>query len=234
MGRDRDVLLANLAEIRSRIERACARAGRDPASVRLVAAAKTVEPEAIAWVRDAGVIDVGENYVGELRAKRAALADIRWHFIGTLQRGTAHRVAELADVVETVVPGSAARRLSRRAEERERDLEVLIEVDLTGERTGVPPEAVPEAADEIAAMPGLELVGLMTLPPLPERPEDSRPHLRALARLLRSIADRHPTAQELSMGMSLDYEVAIEEGATMVRIGTALFGARPPLDPGRT
>jgi len=234
MGRDRDTVLANLAEIRARLERACERAGRDPASVRLVAAAKTVEAQAIAWVRDAGVRDVGENYVSELRAKRDVLDGVVWHFIGTLQRGSAHHVAELADVVETAVPGHAIARLARRAVEAGRTVPVLIEVDFTGERTGVAPETVVEAADEIAATPGVALAGLMTLPPLPETAEDSRPYFRRLRRLSERVAERHPKARELSMGMSIDYEVAVEEGATMVRIGTALFGARPPLDQGRT
>ncbi|HET7237287.1 MAG TPA: YggS family pyridoxal phosphate-dependent enzyme [Actinomycetota bacterium] len=232
--RDRDLVLANLAQLRARIERACERSGRDPASVRLVAAAKTVEAEVIGWVRDAGVREVGENYVSELRAKREALPGVHWHFIGTLQRGSAHHVAELADVVETVVPGSAARRLSRRAADLGRTLPVLIEVDLTGQRTGIAPDRVLEGAEEIVAMPGLALEGLMTLPAIPSVAEDSRPSFRRLRDLLGELAERHPQARELSMGMSLDYEVAVEEGATMVRIGTALFGARPPLDHGRT
>jgi pyridoxal phosphate enzyme (YggS family) len=234
MTRERDLVLANLTGIREGIARACERSGRDPASVRLVAAAKAVEPEAIAWVRDAGVGDVGENYVAELRTKRRALTGVRWHFIGMLQRGSAHHVAELADVVETVVPGNAARRLARRVEERGRILPVLMEVDLTGERTGVAPERVVEAAQEIDATPGLALEGLMTLPPIPADAEDSRPSFQQLRELLGEVAQRHPQARELSMGMSLDYKVAVEEGATMVRIGTALFGARPPLDQGRT
>jgi uncharacterized pyridoxal phosphate-containing UPF0001 family protein len=143
-------------------------------------------------------------------------------------------VAELADVVETVVPGSAARRLARRALERGTPLPVLIEVDLTDERTGVAPDDVPDAADEIAALDGLHLVGLMTLPPIPIDPEDSRDDFRRLRELLEQVAERHPTVRELSMGMSLDFLVAVEEGATMVRIGTALFGPRlPPPDRGR-
>jgi hypothetical protein len=235
MNRDRETVLANLAAIQVRIGRACQRVGRDPISVLVVAAAKTVEPEAIAWVRDEGVADVGENYVAELRAKRQAVEGVRWHFIGTLQRGSAHHVAELADVVQTVVPGSAARRLARRAVERGRILPVLIEVDLTGERSGVAPAAVCDAADELAATPGLALEGLMTLPPIPTSPEDSRDDFRRLRGLLEEVSRAHPQARELSMGMSLDYEVAVEEGATIVRIGTALFGARlPPLDRGRT
>jgi uncharacterized pyridoxal phosphate-containing UPF0001 family protein len=111
---------------------------------------------------------------------------------------------------------------------------VLLEVDLTRERTGVAPERVVEAAEEIASIPGLTLEGLMTLPAIPTMAEDSRPSFRRLRELLDRVAERHPQARELSMGMSLDYEVAVEEGATMVRIGTALFGARPPLDQGRT
>jgi pyridoxal phosphate enzyme (YggS family) len=235
MSRERAVVLANLADIRARIAGACARVGRNPSSVRLVAAAKTVEPEAIAWVRDAGVLEVGENYVAELRVKREAVEGVLWHFIGTLQRGSAHHVAELADVVQTVIPGSAARRLARRAVERDRVVPVLIEVDLTSERTGIPPGAVADAADDIAATRGLALQGLMTLPAMPTTPEDSREDFQRLRELLEVVAERHPQARELSMGMSLDYEVAVEEGATMVRVGTALFGARlPPLDRGRT
>jgi uncharacterized pyridoxal phosphate-containing UPF0001 family protein len=107
-------------------------------------------------------------------------------------------------------------------------------VDLTGQRTGIAPDRLLEAAEEIVAMPGLALAGLMTLPAIPSFAEDSRPSFRRLRELLGELEERHPQARELSMGMSLDYEVAVEEGATMVRIGTALFGARPPLDHGRT
>ncbi|HZD17840.1 MAG TPA: YggS family pyridoxal phosphate-dependent enzyme [Actinomycetota bacterium] len=232
--RSRDEVLANLTKIRERIGASCERAGRDPSSVRLVAAGKTVPAEVLGWAREAGVEHFGENYVQELREKRNRVPGATWHFIGTLQSHTAHHVAELADVVETVVPGRAMSRLSRRASDRGRRLPALIEVDLTQGRTGLPPDQVPRAADQVAAAEGLRLVGLMTLPPLPERAEDSRPHFRRLRELRDLLAERHPEAIELSMGMSLDYEVAIEEGATMVRIGTALFGARPPEGTGRT
>lgn len=231
--RSRDAVLANLRTIRERMRAACERADRDPSSVRLVAAGKTVPAEVLSWVREAGVEDLGENYVQELRAKKGVVGGGTWHFIGTLQSHTAHHVAELADIVETVVPGRALSRLGRRAAERGRRLPVLVEVDLTGERTGVAPERVREAADAVAGTEGLELTGLMTLPPLPETPEDSRPFFRRLRELSAEVAEVHPQALELSMGMSLDYEVAIEEGATMVRIGTALFGARPPAATGR-
>ncbi len=227
MQRSRQAVLGNLATIRERLARACERAERDPASVRLVAIGKTVEPEALAWVHDAGIRDLGENYVRELRAKRARIPEATWHFVGTLQESGAHHVAELADVVETVVPGRAMARLARRASERRRALYSLVEVDFTGERTGVRPDDVVPACEQVAATEGLELRGLMTLPPPTPTAEGARPYFRRLRELLGPVVERHPEAVELSMGMSLDYEVAVEEGATMVRIGTALFGARP-------
>jgi pyridoxal phosphate enzyme (YggS family) len=232
--RDRDRVVANVETVRGAIARACERSDRDPRGVRIVAAAKTVEPAAVAWVRDAGIVDVGENYVRELRAKREAISGVVWHFIGTLQSGSAHHLAELADVVETAVPGRALDRLGRRATGAGRTIPVLVEVDFTGSRSGVPPEALPEAADSVGRTEGVELVGLMTLPPIPSEAGDSRPYFRRLRRLLDRVAERHPGASELSMGMSLDYEVAVQEGATMIRIGTALFGLRKPPDQGRT
>ncbi|MGH2672807.1 MAG: alanine racemase, partial [Actinomycetota bacterium] len=151
-----------------------------------------------------------------------------------LQESGAHHVAELADVVQTIVPGRAMVRLARRAAERDRRLPALVEVDFTSERTGVRPQDVADACDEVAAADGLELAGLMTLPPQTPVADQARPYFRDLRALLGDIAERHPGAVELSMGMSFDYEVAIEEGATMVRIGTALFGARPSASTGRT
>ncbi|MGZ8607195.1 MAG: alanine racemase, partial [Actinomycetota bacterium] len=133
----------------------------------------------------------------------------------------------LADVVETAVPGKAMARLARRAAERGRTLPCLVEVDFTGERAGVAPEDVVGACDAVAAADGLALRGLMTVPPIGPSGEAARPYFRRLRELLAKVASRHPEAVELSMGMSPDYEVAVEEGATMVRIGTALFGARP-------
>jgi hypothetical protein len=227
MERSKQAVLDNLESVRRRIAAACERAGREQDSVRLVAVGKTVEPEALRWVRAEGVEDLGENYVRELRAKREEVPGATWHFIGTLQASGAHHVADLADVVETVVPGKAMARLARRAAEGGRTLPALVEVDFTGERAGVAPEDVLAACDEVAAAGGLALRGLMTLPPLTPTAGEARPYFRRLRALLREVADRHPEAEELSMGMSLDYEVAVEEGATMVRIGTALFGTRP-------
>lgn len=207
------------------------RASIDAASggrpVRLIAAAKGIPPETVQLAVDAGVVEIGQNYVRELRAVAATVPGVRWHFIGTLQSGTAHHVAAIADVVQTVTGGHATRRLAARASRIGRVLDVLIEVDLTEARTGVPPERLAVVADEIASEPALRLVGLMTLPPIPRTAEDSRPYFVRLRELCEGLRDRHPGLRELSMGMSLDYQVAVQEGATMVRIGTALFGPRP-------
>jgi pyridoxal phosphate enzyme (YggS family) len=224
----RDEVLANLAVIRHRLARACDRVGRDPTEVRIVAAAKTVAAEAVGWVVDAGIPDVGENYVRELRAAVPAVPGARWHFIGTLQTHSAHHVAAHADVVQTLASSHSSARLARRAAEAGRVIEALIEVDLTGERTGVTPDRVEGFAEEVAGMDGLLLTGLMTLPPIPTDPEDARPAFVVLRELRERIARNLPQVVELSMGMSLDYQVAAEEGATMVRIGTALFGPRTP------
>jgi PLP dependent protein len=225
----RDDVTANVDEVRGGIARACERAGRDVAEVRLVAASKTVSVETIRWALDAGVTDLGENYVKELRDKHEAVPDARWHFIGTLQSNSAHHVAALADVVETLAGGRATQRLARRAAASDRMIDALIEVDLTGERTGVAPEEVAATADAVASLGGLRLVGLMTIPPLTEHAEDARPFFAQLRQLRDRTRERHPEVLELSMGMSLDYQVAVEEGATMVRVGTALFGPRVPL-----
>jgi hypothetical protein len=224
---DRDALLANLEAVRVGIAEACGTVGRDPHEVRLVAAAKTVPPEPIRWLVAAGAVDIGENYVQELAVAHDVVAGARWHFIGTLQSGTAHRVADLADVVQTLASERAASRLARRAHQRGRTLEALLEVDFTGERTGLDPEEVGHAADRAASLVGLRLTGLMTLPAFDPDPEAARPTFRRLRELAESLRGRHPGLRELSMGMSADYRVAVEEGATMVRIGTTLFGQRP-------
>jgi pyridoxal phosphate enzyme (YggS family) len=221
-------VLENLRTIREGIARACVDAGREASEVRLVAASKTVPPEIMGWVRDAGVEDFGENYVQELSRKHAELSSVRWHFIGTLQASGAHHVAALADVVQTLEPGKAVERLARRTAEAGHSIPSLIEVELTSGRTGVRPEDLAAFADEVSALEGITLVGLMTLPPIPETPDETRPYFRRLRELRDSLVPRHPGLVELSMGMSLDYTVAVEEGATMVRVGTALFGERPP------
>jgi PLP dependent protein len=223
---DRELVVRNVSEVRSRIADAAARSGRTPDDVSLIAVTKTVEAERARWAVEAGIRSLGENYVQELRRKRAAVDGVTWHFIGTLQSGTAHQVADHADVVQTVAGERAARRLAGRAARAGRTLDVLIEVDLTDGRTGVRPSDLLAFADLIATLDGIHLIGLMTMPLIPRDPEDSRPSFERLRRLGDDVRERHPDVLESSMGMSLDYEVAVEEGATMVRIGTALFGSR--------
>jgi pyridoxal phosphate enzyme (YggS family) len=223
---DRERIRGNVEEVRARIADAARRAGRSPEEITLVAVTKTIDADEAAAAVEAGVTALGENYAAELRAKRAAVPGATWHFIGTLQSGTAHAVADHADVVQTVAGERAARRLAGRAARSGRTLDALIEVDLTEGRTGVRPEELGAFADLVAGLDGLRLVGLMTMPPIPRGPEDSRPYFVRLRTIRDELRDRYPEVLETSMGMSLDYEVAVEEGATMVRVGTALFGPR--------
>jgi pyridoxal phosphate enzyme (YggS family) len=219
----------NLRLVRSRIAAAAGRAGRDPAQVTLVAATKGHPAAGVEAAAAAGVREFGENYVNELAAKRETVVaeGLRWHFIGVLQSSTAHRVADLADVVHSVGSMHAARRLASRAGHDGRTIPALAQVDFTGARNGVAPGEVPDAIGALRGLAGIDLRGLMTLPPYDPDPEASRPFFRRLRDLRDAAADGPDDLPELSMGMSGDYEVAVEEGATMVRIGTALFGPRP-------
>jgi PLP dependent protein len=225
---DSAAVASNAARIRDRLAQACGRAGRDPDSIRVVAAGKTVPPDRLRAARAAGIDEFGENYVQELRDKRAAIDGVTWHYIGTLQSRTAARVADLSDVVQTLAPGRAAERLARRAAEFDEPLDVMIEVDFAGRGSGVGPSECEAFADDLVAMDGIRLIGLMTVPPVTRTAEEARPYFARLRSLRDLVAGSHADAVELSMGMSLDFEVAAEEGATIVRIGTALFGARPP------
>jgi PLP dependent protein len=223
---DREQLVSNVEEVRARIARAAERSRRDPSEVRLIAVAKTIPPEPVRWAVEAGVRDVGENYTQELRRKRAVVPDATWHYVGTLSSGAARAVGDLADVVHSLAGERATRRLAGRAARAGRTLAALVEVDFTGERSGIAPEDLPAFADLVASLDGLRLIGVMTIPPLAGEPEASRPYFARLRELRDELRNRHPEVLESSMGMSLDYEVAVEEGATMVRIGTALFGPR--------
>jgi pyridoxal phosphate enzyme (YggS family) len=219
-----------LEAVRAGIGMACERSGRDPRAVLLVAVTKEVPPDLVAWAVEAGCSDLGENYVKEMATKVEAHPQATWHYVGVLQGSTAHRVADLSDVVHSLVPGRPCTRLAGRAERAGKRIPALIQVDFAGHRAGMAPEEVPRFARDAARMPGIELRGLMTLPPGPGRPEDSRPHFRRLRELRDRVREDISTFDDLSMGMSADYEVAVEEGATMVRIGTALFGERRPLE----
>ena len=213
---------ANLAAVRARMSSAAQRAGRDPETVRLIAVTKTKPAALVRAAIDAGASDIGENYVQEASAKHAEVGEgARWHLIGHLQRNKAARAVEVFDCVQTVDNAALGAALSRHATAQGRLLRVLIEVRLGGEATkaGVEPDQLPALLDALR-VPSLVVDGLMTVPP-PGDPESARPHFRAL----REWRDRLGL-RELSMGMSDDFEVAIEEGATMVRVGRAIFGAR--------
>jgi pyridoxal phosphate enzyme (YggS family) len=214
--------------------RAAERSGRDPASVVLVGASKQVSAERLRAAVKAGLSELGENRVQEAREKIAALADLApgpcWHLIGHLQSNKAKLAAVLFDWVHSVDSADLARELDRRAAEAGRRLSVLVEVNTSGETSkfGVSPGAVLGLVQVLTACSALELRGLMTVGPHTDDVEASRRVYRLLAQSLREAQRAFPAARldQLSMGMSADFEIAIEEGATMVRVGTALFGPR--------
>ena len=212
-----------VAEVRKRVRAACDRAGRRPEEVRVIGVTKTVPPSLVRVAADAGLTEFGENYVQDLAAKKEAAPDATWHFIGRLQRNKVARVLELADVVQTLEPGTAGDKLADLAGERSQGVVCLVEVDFTGRRVGVVPDEAEAFIDRLSGRPGVECRGLMTVAPLGQ---DPRPSFRALRELRDRLLDGHPGLTELSMGMSADLEAAVEEGATMVRVGSAIFGPR--------
>jgi len=223
----------NLEQIRARMAAAAERVGRDPASVTLVAVSKHVAPERIAEAEAAGQLLFGENYLQEAQEKIGLLPpSVRWHFIGHLQSNKAKVAAELFHMVETVDRIKLGRMLNQSAAERGRVLPVLVQVNVGREpqKAGVMPEDAATLVRELALLPHLEVKGLMTMPPFFDQPERARPSFRELRLLAEELASQGLLGAggpvELSMGMSGDFEVAIEEGATLVRVGTALFGAR--------
>jgi pyridoxal phosphate enzyme (YggS family) len=222
----------NLAAARERVRQACARSHRPVAGVLLVAVSKTMPVDLIRSAAEAGQRDFGENYAHELRDKAAAVPGVRWHFLGKLQRGTVRHVADLAAVVHSGEPGEAVELLGRRAAGHDRRVDLLAQVDFTGRRQGADPDELESFLERLHELDGIRPVGLMTLPPPTPDPEDARPFFARLRELRDGFAGRWPGLVELSMGMSGDYEVAVEEGATMIRLGTALFGERPALGSG--
>jgi PLP dependent protein len=227
--------LASLSErfalVRGRIADAAGRSGRAPASVTLIGVVKTLPSETVAAAVQAGLQDLGENKVqeAELHQQTIARTAARWHMIGHLQGNKAGKAVERFDLVHGVDDAGLAEALARRARAAGRTMPVLVEVNVSGEdsKFGVAPAGLPELLGAIAALEGLELKGLMTVGAPVARPEDAREGFARL-RTLRDEGERRlgRALPELSMGMSGDYEVAVEEGATMVRVGTALFGGR--------
>jgi len=219
----------NLEEVRRRIKAAALRAGRDPAMVRLVAVSKTVPVARLKEAAAAGQRLFGENYLQEARPKIEALGQAAsWHFIGHLQSNKAKGAVELFDLIHGVDRLKLARALNAAAASLGKVQEILIQVNLAGEasKSGTAPEGAAELLRALSLLPHLRVVGLMTMPPFLE-PEAVRPYFRALRELRDHLQDLSGRPlQELSMGMSGDYEVAVEEGATLVRVGTAIFGSR--------
>lgn len=218
----------NAASVRSAIAAAASRAGRSPEAVRLVAVTKTFGMDVIRMALDAGLEDLGENRAQELAQKAAALGEgPRWHFVGHLQSNKARQVVG-ATLIHSIDRFGVAEAVARRAVALGITQDVLMEVNVSGEATkhGVEPARAAALAEEIAALDGIRLRGLMTMAPFADDPESSRPYFKDLHDLGLALTRRYPEATELSMGMSRDFEVAVEEGSTIVRVGEALFGPR--------
>jgi len=221
-----------LDRIQSLIAEAAAKAGRDPRTVRLVAVSKTRPPEDVAAAFRAGQVVFGENYVQELTVKAAALSEpLEWHFIGHLQSNKVKYLAGLVTLVHSVDRLSLAEEISRQWGRLGRCCDVLVQVNIAGEATksGTDERGALQLVRDIALLPNVRVRGLMTMPPFFDDPEAARPYFAQLKRLSDMIAGEAVPGvemKELSMGMSGDFEAAIQEGATLVRIGTAIFGER--------
>lgn len=221
----------NLINISERVKKAARKAGRDPSEITIVAVTKTVEPKKIKEAIASGLNVFGENYVQEAAGKIEKIRDkfVRWYFIGHLQKNKVKAAVELFDMIQTVDSAELAAEINKRASTKPMD--ALIEVNIAREKTkgGVDIEGAVKLARNISQMKNINLRGLMTIPPFFESPEMSRPYFVTLRRLAERInKERIPGVflRDLSMGMSNDFEIAIEEGATFVRIGTAIFGPR--------
>ena len=223
-----------LANVRSRIEAAARRSDRSPDRITLVAISKTHPAETLRAGLDLGITDLGENRVQEAEGKiiEVGRKAARWHLVGHLQANKARRAVSLFDIIHSLDSAALAQRLDRLciAEGRE-ELPVLIQIDLGGEetKTGIDPRKLPGLLDALGDCERLRLTGLMTLPPYFENPDCARPYFKTLRELrdqLQTEGRFGERAGELSMGMTHDFEIAIEEGATMVRVGTAIFGER--------
>ncbi len=238
---DRNAIAAGVAEVRAEITAACTRAGRDPAGVGILAISKRHPAEVITAAYAAGVRDVGENFAQEMVAKLDQLGagpdcpggrdspDLRWHFVGRLQRNKAKLVVGRVALIHTVDSAALAAEIAKRAAGLAAPQRVLIAVNVAGEATksGVSPDGVAGLLERLRELPGVTCAGLMTMPPLVEDPEQNREYFAALRRLRDRLRSPEQGLETLSMGTTADYAVAVEEGATLVRVGTAIFGERP-------
>jgi len=224
---------ANYRKILERIEAAAVKGGRDPRSIRLLAAAKSQSIGAISAAIAAGVTLVGENYVQEATLKKnTILAPIEWHMIGHLQRNKAKEAVELFDLIESLDSVALARVVDKEASKRGKTVRVFVEVNLGGEesKSGIAKAQLFPLFEAVGTLSHIRIEGLMTVPPFRENLEEIRPYFRELRQLgqrLGQLGLPNVELKELSMGMTHDYTVAVEEGATIVRVGTALFGPRP-------
>lgn len=225
-------IVQNLSWVRSRVEQACRRAGRDPSGVQVLAVSKTKPVEDIRAAMAAGQTCFGENYVQEMMAKYEVLGDaVEWHMIGHLQRNKVKYIVDKATLIHSVDSVALGEQIEKEAAKRNRLVNVLLEINMAGEETkfGLAPEEAAPAARAIGALPHVKVCGLMTSAPYTKEPETNRVYFRNMRLLADSIAAGHfpgVSMDTLSMGMTADYEVAVEEGATMVRVGTAIFGER--------
>lgn len=225
-------IAANINKIRQRIAAAAARVNRVPDSIKLLAVTKTVSPSAIAQALDAGVTMLGENYVQEAKEKIAVMEKrVQWHMIGHLQTNKAKYAVNLFDYIHSVDRPELAEEINKRARRAGRKINILIEVNVSGEKTknGIPAIRSVDLIKNISPLENVSIKGLMTMAPYSDNPEKSRPYFSELKNLQKKIIQEGITGilmEELSMGMTDDFEIAIEEGATIVRIGRAIFGER--------
>jgi pyridoxal phosphate enzyme (YggS family) len=229
---DPAAIRARLADVRARIARAAGRAGRDPSAIRLIAVSKTFPAECVRAAAEAGQIDFGENKVQEalLKMDQTSDLDVRWHLIGHLQSNKAKKAGRF-DVVHSVDEVGLVRKIDEAAQAAGRRIDLLVQVDLAGEVTkhGAREDELAAIFDAAPTIRACRFVGLMIIPPAVDDPEDARPYFQALRGVRERLLARGVDAsmlRELSMGMSHDFEVAVEEGATIVRVGTAIFGGR--------
>lgn len=228
-----DTIARNIADVKRRMAQTALEGGRSPDQVRLVAVGKTQTPDAVRSAIKAGAAIIGENYVQESREKFDALVDLQaqWHFIGHLQRNKAKYVVRIFDLIHSVDSEKLAAELDKEAQKIGKVQKILVQVNISGERTksGISEAQAISLVKSISKRPHLRIKGLMTMPPYFNQPEKARPHFAALRQLKERIQIQNlPQVEmaELSMGMTGDFEVAIAEGATLVRVGTAIFGER--------
>ncbi len=226
-------LVSNLNSVRERIENAAAKTGRDSSEIKLVAVTKKVEPERVIKSINLGINTFGENYAQEFRDKFKVLEkevdqEIKWHFIGQLQKNKVKYVMGKVELIHSLDSLSVAEEINKRAENMGIMVPVLIEVDTGGEESkgGINPSKLEEFLKELRCLSSIDVQGLMTMPPYFDDPETARPYFYRLRELRDSLLASFPKLNELSMGMSGDFEVAIEEGATIIRVGSAIFGER--------